>query len=722
MRRLVLPALLLILLRVDAGASTRQDLDKIRSAKRVEAVRVDQPIRLDGILDEPEWERATPAIEFYQQQPAEFEFATRKTEVRFLYDEDTLYVGAVLYDPEPHRLIINELKRDFGGSSGDGFGLILDPFQDRRNSVGFLTNPGGAQRESLGYENGRRNDANWHGVWSVKTSIRADGWSLEYAIPFKTLRFPEAGAQEWGLNMVRWARRANETSTWAPVPRQFSHYNVAYAGTLTGIADAQPGRNLQVKPFATAEIARGNLGRQNWDGQADGGLDLKLGIGSSFVLDGSWRTDFSQVEADEQQINLTRFNQFFPEKREFFLESPSAFQIGLVENDDENPRRDLVPFFSRRIGLSSDGRPIPVIGGVRLTGRSGGEGVGLLNMQTEDFEGRPGDNFTAARVSHDLSRTAAVAGFYFGREASGSSDFNRVGGFDVRLRPLPTLELEGFAMRSATTAADSDWAGRTGLRLDSRRHRARVGFLHIGDDFRHDLGFVRRRGVGTVFGKYARVFRPRDAGGRVLEHSVGVEGESTTDAAYTTLLTRVGVVNYEMLFADGAELRTWGRSTFERLDTAFRIGPLPVRPGDYSFEDVGAEFRSNRSAALSGSLEVGAGEFWSGHQRLAGGGLRWRLNAHVAVSTTLSRNVVTLPEGSFTGDLVGLRVDWSFTPRMFLNTFVQYNGESDTWLSNVRYNLIHRPLSDIYVVWNETHAPGIAGRALLLKYTHLIAF
>ena len=189
----------------------------------------------------PTWERATPAVDFYQQQPAEFELATRKTEVRFLYDDDTLYVGAVLYDPEPDRLITNELKRDFGGSSGDGFGLILDTFQDRRNAFGFLTNPGGAQRESLGYENGRRNDANWHGVWFVKTAIRADGWSLEFAIPFKTLRFPETGAQEWGLNMVRWARRANETSTWAPVPRQFSHYNVAYAGTLTGI-DERPSR------------------------------------------------------------------------------------------------------------------------------------------------------------------------------------------------------------------------------------------------------------------------------------------------------------------------------------------------------------------------------------------------------------------------------------------------------------------------------------------------
>jgi hypothetical protein len=681
--------------------------------KRVEAVRITEPIRVDGVLDEPAWERATPTTDFYQQQPAEFELATRRTEVRFAFDDEMLYVGAVLYDPEPERLITNELKRDFGGSSGDGFGLIVDTFQDRRSAYGFITNPGGAQRDSLGYENGRRNDANWHGVWFVRTAIRPDGWSLEYAIPFKTLRFPERDVQEWGMNMVRWARRANETSTWAPVPRQFSHYNVAYAGTLSGIGNAQPGRNLQVKPFATADVSR----------EADGGVDAKWGVTSSMTLDATWRTDFSQVEADEQQINLTRFGLFFPEKREFFLESPSAFQIGLVENDNENPRRDLVPFFSRRIGLSADGRPIPVIGGLRLTGRTGRQGIGLLTMQTDDFEGRPGDNFTAVRIAHDLTRTASVAGFYFGREATGSSVFNRVGGFDVRMRPLPTAEIEAFAMRSQSDDVSSDWAGRAGFRLDARAHRARLGFLHIGDAFRHDMGFVRRRGVGTAFGKYSRVFRPRDTSRRVREYAFGVEVESTTDDHYTTLLTRVGSVNYEMLFADSAELRTWARTTFERIDTPFGIGTqLSVQPGQYEFDDVGVEFRSNRSATLSGSVDLTAGEFWTGRQRSIGMSLRYRFNAFVAASANMSRSNIELPDGSFTGDLVGVRLDWSLSPRMFLNAFVQYNGEADTWLSNVRFNLIHRPLSDIYVVWNETRSPGATRRALLLKYTHLLAF
>jgi hypothetical protein len=699
------------------------DIEAIRLGKHAEAVRTNQPIRLDGVLDEPAWELAPIVSDFYQQQPAEFELATRRTEVRFLYDDEMLYVGAVLYDSEPERLIINELKRDFSGSSGDGFGLLLDTFRDRRSAYGFLTNPGGAQRESLGYDNGRRNDANWHGVWFVRTSIRDDGWSAEYAIPFKTLRFPEGASQEWGMNMVRWARRANETSTWAPVPRQFSHYNSAYAGTLRGIANAEPGRNLQIKPFLTGQAARGPIGQPAWDPDGDGGVDLKWGITSSMLLDATWRTDFSQVEADEQQINLTRFSLFFPEKREFFLESPSAFQVGLVENNNETARRELVPFFSRRIGLSSDGQPIPVVGGLRLTGRAGRHSVGLMTMRTEETDERPGDQFIAARVARELTSTTTASAFYFGRESSGADPFNRVIGGELRVRPRRTVEVEAFAMHSRAPDRPGDFAGRGSLRVDAPAHRMRLGYVHVGDTFRHDLGFVPRRGIGTIFSTYSRVLRPTTTASRVREYTFTAQYDATVDDRFTSSLTRVGGFTFGTLFMNTAEVRAFVNSTFERLDESFDIGPvLSVAPGVYQYEDAGLRLESNQSAALSGGLEIRGGEFWTGRQKTGSANVRYRFSAHVAASASLARSVVDLPDGSFTGDLVGLRLDWSFSPRMFLNAFVQYNGEADAWLSNIRFNLIHRPLSDIYVVWNETRSPGDTRRALMLKYTHLIAF
>lgn len=700
----------------------RLDIDVVRASKRVAAVRIDQPVRLDGILDDEAWRLAEPATDFYQQQPAEFERASYRTEVRFVYDETTLYVGAMLYDASPDRLIINDLKRDFNGRDTDMFGLILDTFRDERNAYGFLTNPGGAQRDTLAYENGRRNDANWHAVWLARTAIVDDGWSVEYAIPFRTLRFPDADAQEWGLNIVRIVRRENEVSTWSPVPRQFSHYQVAYAGALAGISGVRPGRNLQVKPALTARIgADGAAGASVWSGDGDAGLDLKWGITPSLVLDATLRTDFSQVEADEQQINLTRFSLFFPEKREFFLESPASFQIGLAPRSDED-RRDLVPFFSRRIGLSEDGRPIPVLGGLRLTGRAGRQNIGVLAMRTGELEGRAGDSYAAVRVARAVTDQASIGAFYFGREAQGVADFNRVGGAELRFAPRRTVEIEAFAMRSATAGEPDGWAGRAGFTVETSGHRATASVIGVGDGFRHDLGFVRRRGINTLFGRYARVLRPANAGGPVREFKVGGQVEATTDTRRRRMLTGIGTVNGEVTFADGGSVKTWVNRTFERLRQPVEIGRLPLAEGRYEFADAGVAYQSNQSAALSGSVEMSGGGFWSGTQRQVSGSLRVRMNAHVAASATFGRSSIELPAGAFAGNLMGLRLDWSFTPRMFLNAFVQYNGEADAWISNVRYNLIHRPLSDIYVVWNETRLPGISRRALLLKYTHQIGF
>ena len=448
---------------------------------------------------------------------------------------------------------------------------------------------------------------------------------------------------------------------------------------------------------------------------------MKWGVTSSLLLDASYRTDFSQVEADEQQINLTRFSLFFPEKRQFFLENPASFQIGLSAVEAE--RRDLIPFFSRRIGLSASGLPIPVIGGLRLTGRPAGYGIGLLTMQTDEDEGQPGANYTVARLRRDVTNTAAVGAFYLGREATGSPSFNRVAGVDLRLVPTPALEIEAFAMHSATAGAPSDWAGRTSFRLDTNAHRARMGLVHIGNAFRHDIGFVPRRGIATLFGGYERVLRPANTRAAIREHTLGVELDTTGDDHYQQVLTRVGSLTYGLQFRDGAQMNARVNSTYERLDAPFTVGPgLSIEAGEYAFENVAIDYRSDQSATLSGNVGLETGEYWSGNRHAVTGGVRFRLNEHVAASANMTRNLIDLPQGSFTADLARFRLDWSFTPRMFLNAFVQYNGESDSWLSNIRFNLIHRPLSDIYVVWNETRLPGDTRRALMLKYTHLIAF
>ena len=705
-----------------AAASPQDfDLDAVRASKRVAAVRITEPIVVDGALDEAAWAAAEPAVDFHQQFPDEFAPATERSEVRFLYDDEMLYVGAMLYDGEPDRLIIDSIRRDFSNFQSDSFLVVLDTFLDRRSGYGFNTNAAGAQRDVQASDNGRRNDVNWDGAWIVRSAILENGWSTEIAVPFKTLRFPAADVQQWGLNLQRVIRRKNEFATWSPVPRQFSHYSVGFAGLLTGITGVESGTDLRVTPFTTGQFRSRPAGTGAWDRDGDAGVDLKWGLTSSLLLDASYRTDFSQVEADEQQINLTRFSLFFPEKRQFFLENPASFRVGL--GAVEAQRRDLIPFFSRRIGLSASGEPIPVIGGLRLTGRPAGYGIGLLSMQTDGFENQPGANFTVARVTRDVTSTAAVGGFYFARETTGSRSFNRVTGVDLRLAPRPELEVEAFAMRSSTDSEAGDWAGRTSFRMDTNVHRARMGLVHIGDAFRHDLGFVPRRGIATLFGAYERVFRPANTRARLREHSVGVQFDATSDDRYDRSLTRVGSLTYGLQFRDGGTLNARVNSTYERLDTPFTVGSnLRIEAGEHAFDNVSIDYRSNQSARLSGNVSMEVGEYWTGSQRVAGGGVRFRLNEHVAASASLTRNVIDLPQGTFAANLARFRLDWSFTPRMFLNAFVQYTGETDTWLSNIRFNLIHRPLSDIYVVWNETRLPGDTRRALLLKYTHLIAF
>jgi len=259
------------------------------------------------------------------------------------------------------------------------------------------------------------------------------------------------------------------------------------------------------------------------------------GLTSSLVLDGTFRTDFSQVEADAQQINLTRFSLFFPEKREFFLESPGSFQIGLAAPGGEN-RRDLLPFFTRRIGLSSNGQPIPVLGGVRLTGREGPWGIGLLNMQTEDYKIedvvlRPADNFTAVRMTRDLMPGTSLGGFYFGRESGGDVTFNRVAGLDLLTQPTRSLRIEAFAMNSSTDGAPNDWAGRAGFSYESNTNRAYLFHLHVGDRFRHDLGFVRRDDVGLTFAKYEKILRPRATSQWIQEYTLGGKVEAIKTVA-----------------------------------------------------------------------------------------------------------------------------------------------------------------------------------------------
>ncbi|MEO5895561.1 MAG: DUF5916 domain-containing protein [Vicinamibacterales bacterium] len=695
------------------------------TSRQVMAVKSVDPIVLDGRLDERSWQHVQPATDFIQQEPAEGMPATSRTEVRFVYDETTLYVGATLFSKTPNQLVTDELKRDFDERGGDLFGIVLDTFLDQRNSYGFLTNPGGAQREVQAFDNGQKNDASWDGIWFVHTSVTPEGWTVEAAIPFKTLRFPDRPRQQWGLNVVRVVRRENEVTLWSAVPRPQTQYHVGYAGRLSGIAGVRPGHNLRVTPFATATALHQRAAPSQNSG--NGGFDAKWAITPSFVLDGTVRTDFAQVEADDQQINLTRFSLLFPEKRQFFLEAPNSFQIGLTTQDTGVVATSLLPFSTRRIGLSETGTPIPVVGGVRLSGQSGGMSVGALNMQTGQEGERSGDNFTAVRVAQQLGGGVTAGAFYFGREAAGGGRplvgaFNRVAGADLLFRPTRIFDLEALWMQGASDGPDDDSARRLRARLRGNRRRATFDYLHVGDHFRHDLGFVRRRGTAMIYGDYSEVFRPAATKRWAREHTLRAEVQTHLNTNYTSVLTNQDRLVYGIGFPHGGEFRVTGEHNFERALEGYKLRGVFIPAGSYQFNELVLNYSSDRSAHLSGQLQTNYGDFWGGTRRRIKSAMRLRLNTHLAATAAYEREQIALPNGEFVADLGSLRLDWSPTTRMFVNTLIQYVGGGDGWLSNVRFNFIHHPLSNIYVVWNEGRASSASRRSLSLKYTHSFGF
>jgi len=694
--------------------------------KRVTAVRVPNgSIVVDGRLIESEWQLATPATDFVQQQPREGAPTTHRSEVRFVYDDDNLYVGGRFTEDEINRLVVNELKRDFTARDGDLVVLNLDTFGDKLNAFNFQTNPACALRDSQSYDDGRNINANWDGVWTCRSAIDAGGFVVEQAIPFKQLRFPRRADQEWGINIFRLIRHSNEQTIWNPVPRQFNQFKMSYAGVLEGIRDVKPGRNIRVKPFMVGNLSSldGHTGTSY-----DGGIDAKIGLGTNLVFDASWRTDFSQVEVDTQQVNLTRFSLFFPERREFFLENQGNFQIGGFTNTSNN----FIPFFSRTIGLSDTGTPIPVVGGVRLTGRVGHTTIGVLNMQTEaqtrfGLPALPAANFTVARVSRDVLANSSVGVFLLDKERGGVS--NRIAGGEVRFNPKRTLSIDGLFMVSAKTDVGSDAAWRAGMTYDPGKMATSVSYTYLGDRFRDDMGFIPRLAVDILSASVMRRMRPAWSARTVREWRA-------TLPYLLYLRNGIGVETQTIAPSLTAEFQDASTAVFtlqhneEYLSTRFRPQGMPpgfaIPAGRYTFGTADLTYTGNNSKRIAPVLGVRGGGYYDGERTGATGGARVRFNAYLATTASVSRDWVDAGGTAFSTTLASLRIDGSFSTRMFLSAFVQYNSVTKQVSSNIRYDFIHHPLSDLYIVYNDTRGTSGLGlpptRSLTVKVTQLFSF
>jgi hypothetical protein len=546
-------------------------------------------------------------------------------------------------------------------------------------------------------------------------------------IPFRSLGFDEDRPEQvWGINFSRRIRRKNEIDYWAPIPRRYVITQLSLAGELRGLEGIERGRNLKVKPFVVAEASK--FARSDhvvFKGKE--GADVKFSVTPSLTLDLTANTDFSQVEVDEQQVNLTRFPLFFPEKREFFLENDGIFQFGDISAERGPDRaRETQLFFSRRIGLSEEGEPIPIWGGMRLSGHVGNYSIGLLNMQTKEFQDRPGNNFSAVRLKRNILANSDVGVIFTNRQATEGKDYNRAWGADANFKFGQNVAFNGYlAQTKSDGLRGEDWTRKITADYRERLVRFSAIYSDVEENFRPELGFTQRTDVRYLRGRNEWFLRPfRSSILREWRPHIYITYQMDQENRPVAKDGHYAVVDFS--FQNGAGFEVFYNTLFDRLEEPFQIrSDIAIPPGDYPYAQWVIEANSDASKMVFATLALRTGTFYTGDITQTTITGSFRPNYRFFVENRYTRNDVELREGSFSTHLFRTKMDYYLSTRMFLNAFLQYNSDRKQVTSNIRFNFIHRPLSDLFLVFNEAREVSGArrtDRALTIKYTHMIAF
>ena len=702
----------------------------------IRALVIDQPIAVDGRLDEPAWQQAEVGNGFRQREPREGAPASERTEFSIAYTPSTLYVALRAFDREPARIIAKEMERDAELASDDSFVLVFDTFLDGRNAFAFATNPNGARHDALITDEGRDVNTEWDGVWTVRARRTADGWTAEMAIPFATLRFDPA-LDRWGLNVQRLIRRKSEEVNWAYLPRSalpittsgvshYAAYRVSLAGSLTGLAGLRRSRSLDIKPYLIGSASEEPPTRTSAN-DLDGGLDIKWGPSKSVVLDLTYNTDFAEVEVDDLQVNLTRFSLFFPEKRDFFLENAGIFEFGPPQRVPWLPAL-MKAFFSRRIGLDG-GATVPMDLGARLTGRLGEWNFGVLGVGTGAADigdhGVPQTAFSVARVKRNIGERSSVGAIFTQRDPSVAGAENLYG-FDLELKPTQLLQLNGYWSRSERPGIDVDDASfGAGVGYQGSTLTTSVDFIESQQNFDPGVGFLLRENFRLFNPRF--IWQPRiERGGIRSWYAEGAHRrfERSSDGrleSEETYVYPLGMVLKSNDFWEFGAVRTK-----EQLFAPFEIFPgVVIPPGLFEFDGWELLMLTDASRSVSLRSFNNWGEFYEGDWVSLRQTLGLRLSRLVRASTTWSHHDVELPQGAFEINLWSQGVDLSFTPDLRLNMIAQYNDAAEDLGVNIRFHWIYRPGADIFLVYNENWtAPSLRerrtqGRQLILKATYL---
>ena len=700
----------------------------------IRAVRVTD-LQLDGQLDEPVYSANGSISGFIQNVPDVGQPGSQQTEAWVFFDDDNLYVAARCWDTAPESdWVANEMRRDGNQiRQNDNFGVMLDTFYDRRNGVMFYTNPLGGMMDIQITNEGNAN-MDWNTVWEVRTSRFDGGWSLEMRVPFKSLRYQPGGQQVWGVQMRRGIRRRNEFMFITPLPPQLGSNawsRVSMAATLVGL-EVPTGRNLEIKPYGISGVRTDRTGSPpvSNDLSGDVGLDVKYGVTQNVTLDFTYNTDFAQVEVDERQINLTRFNLFFPEKREFFLEGRGLFEFGRGSSFRSGITPDL--FFSRRIGLN-EGRAVPIIAGGRLTGRVGRLNIGVLNIQTDDepVSRAATTNFTVVRLRQDILRRSSIGMIYTGRSASAevAGVSNQAYGADAAFAFYENVSFTGYLAQTQTSGLagrDTSYQARADYGAD--RYGVRAEHLFVGDAFNPEVGFVRRDDMRRTF--VSGRFSPRLVSNPTVRRFVWEASVEYIENTAGLLETRQQALRFSTEFQNSDRINVDTNRRFEYLVRPFEVSDgVTIPVGGYDFDSVLASYTFGQQRRISGRLSFEHGGFFDGDQNGIGFEQgRIEITPQLSIEPSVSINWIDLPYGTFTTGLYRTRTTYTFTPRMFVSSLLQYNSSSDTLSTNLRFRWEYSPGSELFVVYTEERgtdmlmprfADLLKNRVFVVKFNHL---
>ena len=667
-------------------------------------------IRLDGRLDESFWARVTPAANFVQVDPENGQPATERTEVRIAYDADALYMAVTCYDSEPDKLIGFQRRRDQGLNSDDRFMWIIDTFLDGRTGYFFEMNPSGLMADALIGINGENRQ--WDGIWNGRARRSEIGWTLEIEIPFRTLNF-NPNSDTWGINFQRTVRRKNEETIWNGWARNQGLRRMNNAGLVSGIRNVSQGRGLDIKPYglltSEASPGRGSTATVN---DVSAGIDLFYNPTPLLRANFTVNTDFAQTEVDQRQVNLTRYSLFFPERRDFFLDGATFFDFASASEQENfggqgNSDR-ILPFFSRRIGLSANNTPQTINFGTKVTGQVGGRDVGLLHVRTGGADGFTSEDFTVARVKNRLLRQSYVGALYTRRDPSSGGDATHTAGLDARFSTSSFLGSEnlvaGLWLLHATKEGSSNGNSAFGASVayPNDRWNARFDATEVQDNFTPAMGFVTRTGYRRFNPELD--FTPRPASHRYIRQlEFGSSLDVQTDM-HNDLLTRtLEFTLFEANLHSGDNVSISATQNYERLDEPFELTDDIVLPlgAEYNFSRYRFWMQTANRRVLAVMARYNVGDFYSGTRTERALNLTVRARPGLILGFNGEWNSVKLPEGDFSTRLYRTNLETQFTPYIALVNNIQYDSQSAVLGWQSRFRWILTPGNDLYVVYTH---------------------